>query len=162
MQQTQVHRVARFLAEHRHIHQVFRSRQLPNQYASLDADLASLESAVYSEMPPLISEPYVSEYALYLESLPRHILLAHWFGLVYPYIQIPDQTCLVRGSVPDSWLETSAYFHSPDDLWARKTFEDEVTAWRPLERFEFFAESAEVYIRVFLLFRILLSCDECN
>jgi len=156
----QTQRVARFLAEHRHIHRVFRSHHLPNFYRSLDADLVSLETSVQSDLPPLIHEPYISTYGLYLESLPRHVVLAHWFGVVYPYMQIPDQTCLVRGCVPDTWLESSSYFHTPDDLWVRKTFEDEVMSWRPLERFEFLAESAEVYIRVYLLFRILLSCDD--
>jgi|SRR6056300_1078876 len=146
-------KVATFLAEHRHIHSVFRSRHLPHYTNELEADLVSLQTIQpTADLPPLISEPYISEYALYLQSLSRHVLLAHWFALVYPYIQIPHQGCLVEGLVPDTWLQTSAYFHVEDDLWVRKMYEDEVTGWRSLERYEFFAESPEVYVRLQKLF----------
>jgi len=121
----------------------------------LEADLISLEACTCSDLPPLITDPYISKYALYLETLPRHTLLSHWFGLVYPYIQIPDQGCLVDSLVPDAWLTTSLYFNIEDDLWLRKGLEDEIAAWRSLERYEFFAESAEVYIRVQSLFSLI-------
>lgn len=155
MQRVQIQRVAVFLAEHRHIHRVFRSHHLPHHVESLEADLVSLENHLRTDLPPLIAEPYISQYGMYLETLPRHTLLAHWFLLVYPYMQIPDQTWLVRGTVPEAWLETSAYFNSPDDLWARKQLEDEVKAWRPLEQYQFLAESAEAYLRFHLLARLL-------
>jgi hypothetical protein len=107
----------------------------------LETDLVSLEAYTCSDLPPLIADPYISKYALYLETLPRHTLLSHWFGLVYPYIQIPDQGCLVDSLVPDAWLKTNLYFNIEDDLWLRKGLEDEIAAWRSLERYEFFAES---------------------
>lgn len=158
MQSRSIYSVAQYMAELRHIHHVFRSHGLPNYYSHLDTDVRLLEISHIGMDTPLIQDPYISKYALYIDSLPRHTMLAHWFGLVYPYMQIPDQTILLSHATDLSpqWIESSAYFHVQDDLMIRKTFEDEVMGWRPMERYQFFEESAEVYIRLYALFSVLL------
>lgn len=162
MMETHLRQTAMFLAEHRHIHQVFQKHYLPNYYEQLDTDIKTIDmyhldaAGLSMELPPLVPDPYISPYALYIDSLPRHVMLAHWFGLVYPYIQIPDQKILVAHTgVSPVWLAQSQYFNIEDDLLIRKTFEDEVDLWRPVERYQFFAESPEVYIRLFKLFSLL-------
>lgn len=152
---TSLRGVATYMAELRHIHHVFASHHLPHYYMELDTDLRSLElqSQISMDIPPLIQDPYISEYALYIDTLPRHTMLSHWFGLVYPYMQIPDQKILLmHADLPPGWIEASMYFNISDELLIRKQFEDQVVAWRPMERFQFFEESAEVYLRMFGLF----------
>lgn len=146
--------VCLFLAEHREIHRVFVNHNLPNAYLKLMKDVTSYEVLQNPELPPLIPEPYISEYALYLESLPFHKILAHWYVMYYIHRMIPDASILIESDVlPNGWR--SEYLDTPDDLLERRLYEDAVRAFMPLEVAEFTEEMAEVYIRLACIVALL-------
>jgi len=149
--------VARYLTELHHIHSVFRDRDMVHYTHELETDLVTLQLQMDPELPPLVQQPYISQYAMYLESLPQHTLLSHWFGLVMPAMLIPDAGCLINGPhIPSKWVSSSAYFHVDDDLYHRTRYMDEVTTMTPLQRAEFVEEFAEVSVRVYCLVSHLL------
>lgn len=142
-----------FLAEHREIHRVFVDHNLPNAHLDLMKDVASLET-LHVELPPLVPEPYVSEYALYLETLPFHKILAHWFVMYYVHRMIPDASILIESpALPPEWK--SDYFELSDNLLERRLYEDAVRSFMPLELAEFTEEMAEVYIRLACIISLL-------
>jgi hypothetical protein len=75
---------ARFCAERREIHAILR-QQFPvrssfNYVAFYDAKLADVELEAYaSDFPPLVSEPYHSDYAFHLDGLSIPRLGAHYY-----------------------------------------------------------------------------------
>ena len=152
-----VHRVARYMAELRHIHTVFHSKNLLHYTSELETDLVSLQLHTDPELPPLVPDPYVSQYALYLDTLPVHKVLAHWFACVMPLMITPDPGCVVNSpEVPRTWLESSAYFGVEDDLWTRTRYIQQLDEMTPLQRAEFIEEFAEVSIRLYCLVSLLL------
>jgi hypothetical protein len=149
--------VARYLAELRQVHSVFRAHNLVHYTHELDMDLVALQSQMDPELPPLIQEPYVSQYALYLETLPRHTVMSHWFGLVLPAMITPDLGALVNGpQVPSEWLVQSTYFNMEDDLWNRSRYIRHLEDLTPLQRSEFVEEFAEVSVRAYCLISLLI------
>ena len=155
--QLRVERVARYMAELRHIHSVFRAKHLVHYTTELETDLVSLQLHMSPEMPPLVEDPYISQYALYLESLPTHKLLSHWYALVLPLMITPQPGCVVTGpEIPASWVESSAYFAAEDDLWNRTRYTNQLADLTPLQRSEFVEEFAEVSIRLYCLIGLLL------
>lgn len=147
--------VGLYLAEHRALHRVFQEYNLPNAHHLLDEDLVALEIAVGTpDMPPLVPEPYISEYAVYVSTLPFHRMLAHWFVMSYVHMMIPDAGSLIRSSVlPDGW--SSGYLSRDDDLLVRRSHEDSLRSFMPLESSEFTEELAEVYIRLLCIVSLL-------
>ena len=152
-----VERVARYMTELRHIHAVFHSKNLLHYTPGLETDLVSLQLLQTPEMPPLVADPYVSQYAMYLDTLPLHKVLPHWFACVMPLMIMPDPGCVVNSpDVPTTWLESSAYFSVEDDLWTRTRYIQQLDEMTPLQRAEFIEEFAEVSIRTYCLMSVLL------
>ena len=150
--------VARYFAELRHIHTVFRAKNLLHYTHELETDLVSLQLQMEPEMPPLVQEPYVSQYAMYLETLTMHRLMAHWFALVMPAMLTPDLGAIVNGPlIPSDWLQSSAYFRIQDDLWNRTRYINRLGEWTPFQRAEFVEEFAEVSIRMYCLMSLLVT-----
>jgi hypothetical protein len=147
----------KYVAEQRELHGVLRARfpvrTVTNFQEALDTDLFFLElEAWHADLPMLTPQPYVSEYAAFLETLPKERLGCHWYNLVFAHLVGGNRAIAASAApvLPKGWLDSSEFFtrvKDDDVLTLRDAFETEAQSWSPEQREVCLAETEDAFRR---------------
>lgn len=161
---------ARYLAEQRAVHAAMRTfpvRLAVDFVEALETDLWFLELEVWhADMPWLLQDPYVSEYATFLKDLPVPRLACHFYNLVFAHLVGGNHRvaeAALEGVLPTSWLDASEFYRLParvsaeelDDL--RDRLETETRRWTRADRRACANETADAFARASRLNALLLT-----
>lgn len=163
---------ARYLAEQRAVHAALRRCpvRLPpavDFVEALDTDIWFLElEAWHADMPWLLQDPYVSEYAAFLADLPTPRLACHFYNAVFAHLVGGNRRvaeAALDGVLPPSWLDASEFYRLPmrvsvDDLQdLRDRLEAEARRWTRADRRACVKETTEAFARASRLNALLIS-----
>jgi hypothetical protein len=161
---------ARYLAEQRAIHAALCRVpvRLPvDVVEALETDLWFLELEVWhADMPWLLQDPYVSEYATFLADIPVPRLACHFYNVVFAHLVGGNRRvaeAALDGVLPPSWLGLSAFYQLParvsadelDDL--RDRLDAEARRWTRADRRACVDETAEAFARASRLNALLIT-----
>lgn len=149
---------SKYMAETREVHRVlhreFPIRPRENFVEALDTDLWFLELEAWNaDLPMFVQEPYSSNYAKYLDELPKHKLGCHWYNLLFAHLVGGNRVLAETASsvLPKGWIASSEFFQIPGKTTKEETFalqsafEKEALTWTKLERQECLDETPLVF-----------------
>lgn len=155
------------MAEQREIHRVLR-REFPirtkvNYVDALDTDLWYLElDAWIADLPCIVSEPYTSEYAKYIESLPVHVMGCHWYNIVFAHLAGGNRAVMEAASsvLPENWTSTSEFLKpaSSEEIdGLRDAFEKEAASWTDDQRHACLLETPSAFEKLTRLQKMIFA-----
>lgn len=164
---------ARYLAEQRAVHAALRTFpvRLPpavDFVEALDTDLWFLELETWhADMPWLLQDPYVSEYATFLADLPIPRLACHFYNVVFAHLVGGNRRvaeAALDGVLPvPEWLDASEFYRLPARVSAedledlRDRLEAEARRWTRADRRACADETADAFARASRLNALLIN-----